>query len=85
MTAGSIIGIVANGTMTNGQLMAGAMVANDTRNHAEMDKTKTNTDANGDRFYMPLYAKPDKFNVWLKYTQGSPNAGWFAKVSREDL
>ena len=81
MTAGSIIGIVANGTMTNGQLMAGAMVANDTRNHAEMDKTKTNTDANGDRFYMPLYAKPDKFNVWLKYTQGSPNAGWFAKVS----
>jgi hypothetical protein len=30
--------------------------------------------ANGtDDFYMPLHAKPDKFNVWLKYTNSNSN------------
>ena len=76
MTANSAYGIVANGTMTNGRLMAGSMFATDTKNHAEMDQ------ANGtDDFYMPLYAKPDKFNVWLKYTQGTTNANNKANVS----
>ena len=46
-----------------------------------MDKSKTDTDANGDLFYMPLYAQPDKFNVWLKYTQGSVNPNNKASVS----
>ena len=83
MTAGGIsfLNVVANGTMTNGQLIAGSATAQDPANHAEMDKTKTNTDANGDLFYMPLYAQPDKFNVWLKYTQGSSNANNKASVS----
>lgn len=83
MTTGQvpIIGTLANGTMTNGQLIAGSMDANSTSNHAEMDKNKTATDANGDLFYMPLYAKPDKFNVWLKYTQGTANANNNANVS----
>ncbi|MBQ6079703.1 MAG: PCMD domain-containing protein [Muribaculaceae bacterium] len=76
MTAGSIFSIVANGTMTNGQLMAGSMSATSTLNHAEMDKSKGTDD-----FYMPLYAKPDKFNVWLKYTQGTANANNKASVS----
>ena len=76
MTAGSIFGIVANGTMTNGRLNAGAMSASDTRNHASMDKE------NGtDEYYMPLYAKPDMFNVWLKYTQGTANDNNKASVS----
>ena len=76
ITAGSIFGIVANGTMTNGKLMAGSYDATSYDNHAEMDK------ANGtDDFYMSLYAKPDKFNVWLKYTQGSANANNKASVS----
>ena len=76
MKAGSIFGIVANGTMTNGRLNAGAMSASDTRNHAEMDKNKGT-----DEYYMPLYAKPDKFNVWLKYTQGVSNDNYKANVS----
>lgn len=76
MTANSLMGIVANGTMTNGRLNAGSMSATSTANHAEMDI------ANGtDDFYMPLYAKPDKFNVWLKYTQGTTNANNKASVS----
>ena len=62
--------------MTNGKLMAGSYDANSPLNHAEMDQ------ANGtDDFYMPLYAKPDKFNVWLKYTQGTANANNKASVS----
>lgn len=76
MTAYSLFGIVANGTMTNGQLNAGSMNATSTDNHAEMDKAKGTED-----FYMPLYAKPDKFNVWLKYTQGTANANNTAGVS----
>ena len=76
MTANSLGIIVANGTMTNGKLMAGAMSAASTLNHAEMDKANGTED-----FYMPLYAKPDKFNVWLKYTQGTPNANNKANVS----
>ncbi len=76
MTANSAFGIVANGTMTNGRLMAGSIFATDTKNHAEMDKANGTED-----FYMPLYAKPDKFNVWLKYTQGTTNANNKANVS----
>lgn len=76
MTANSAFGIVANGTMTNGRLMAGSMFATDTKNHAEMDK-----DNGTDDFYMPLYAKPDKFKVWLKYAQGTTNANNKANVS----
>ncbi len=78
MTAGQVplIGTIANGTMTNGKLMAGSYTAASTLNHAEMDM------ANGtDDFYMALYAKPDKFNVWLKYTQGTANANNKASVS----
>ena len=81
MTSGSTFGIIANGTMTNGRLKAGSISATSTDNHAEMDKDKTDTDANGDRFYMRLYSRPDKFNVWLKYTQGSTNAENKASVS----
>ncbi len=76
LTAGSFIGIVANGTMTNGKLMAGSYDANSPLNHAEMDKDNGTND-----FYMPLYAKPDKFNVWLKYTPGTPDANSKASVS----
>ena len=76
MTANSLMSIVANGTMTNGRLNAGAMSASSTSNHAEMDMNNGTDD-----FYMPLYAKPDKFNVWLKYTQGTANANYKASVS----
>lgn len=76
ITAGSFLGIIANGTMTNGKLMAGSYDATSYDNHAEMDMNNGTED-----FYMPLYAKPDKFNVWLKYTQGTANANNKASVS----
>ena len=74
MSSKKFIFVVANGTMTNGRLKAGSMTADDPENHAEMDASSTTTDPNGDLFYMPLYAKPDMFNVWLKFTtSGSSN------------
>ena len=71
MTSKKFLFVVANGTMTNGRLKAGSMTATSTDNHAEMDVNSTETDPNGDLFYMPLYAKPDMFNVWLKFTTSS--------------
>lgn len=76
LKAGSFFGIVANGTMTNGKLMAGSYSATSYDNHAEMNKANGTED-----FYMPLYAKPDKFNVWLKYVQSKANADYKASVS----
>ena len=76
MKANLIFGVVANGTMTNGKLMAASTSATSSANHAEMNQ------ANGtDEFYMPVYAKPDKFSVWLKYEQGSSNPNYMANVS----
>ncbi len=70
----SIYGIVANGTMTNGRLMAQSMSAASTWNHSEMDQTSTATDNWGDKFYTALNAKPDAIKTWLKFTQGTTNA-----------
>ena len=75
MTAKSAFGTIANGTMTNGRLNAGSTSATSTANNASMDENYSSD------FYMPLYAKPDQFKVWLKYTQGSTNANNKAKVS----
>lgn len=67
----SIFGVVANGTMTNGRLMAQSMTAANTWNHSEMDQTSTATDNWGDKFYTALNAKPDAIKTWLKFTQGT--------------
>ena len=70
----SIYGIVANGTMTNGRLMAQSMSAASTWNHSEMDQNSPATDNWDDKFYTALNAKPDAIKTWLKFTQGSVNA-----------
>jgi len=75
ITAKSAFTTIANGTMTNGRLNAGSTSATSTSNNASMNETY------GDDFYMPLYAKPDQFKVWLKYQQGTANANNKASVS----
>ena len=67
VTAKSAFISTANGTMTNGRLNAGSTTATSYDNHASMDASY------GDDFYMPLYAKPDQFNVWLKCTNSNAN------------
>lgn len=82
ITSGSVFGIVNNGSMTTGQLQAASMSAANTANHAEMDKTSTETDQNGDKFYMPFIGHPDAMKVWLKFTQATPQTTYkYASVS----
>lgn len=69
----SVFGVIANGTMTNGQLMAQSITPANTWNHSEMDVASTETDKWGDPFYTPLIACPDAIKTWLKFTQTTPN------------
>lgn len=80
--ATSIFGIVANGTMTTGRMNAGAMVATDKNNNAYLDMSKTDTDGNGDPFYVPLNSRPDSLVLWVQFKQGTTNAAHpYATVS----
>lgn len=69
----SILGIVANGTMTTGRLNAGSAIATDPANNAYMDTSLTDVDKSGSPFYVPLYSRPDSIAVWVKFKQGSAN------------
>ncbi len=82
VTSTSIIGIIANGTITTGRMNAGAISATDTRNHARLDMSLTETDANGDPFYAAINGHPDSLSVWVKFIQGTPSAAHpYATVS----
>ena len=63
----------ANGTITNGRLAANSMTASNTGNHSEMDKNSTDTDNNGDKFYMEYPAKADAIKTWIYFKQGVAN------------
>lgn len=67
-----ILKYVANGTLTTGQLHAGAMNATSTSNHSELDMRKTDTDFNGDPFYQVMTGRPDSIVFWVKYSTGAP-------------
>lgn len=62
--------IAANGTITTGQMQAGAMAATDAANCAFLDLTNEAVDGNGDPFYTLLNGKPDALTVWVKFRQG---------------
>lgn len=65
----SIMGIVANGTITTGRMYVGSMTASDESNHAYLDLSETDTDPNGDPFYAELRSEPDSLVVWVKFKQ----------------
>ena len=69
VTSSRVWGVLANGTMTNGILNAGAMSADNPGNHSETDLSSTSKDANGDPFSTPIYAKPDAVKFWMRFTQ----------------
>lgn len=71
VTSGLVFGsIPANGTMTTGQMQAGAMDAADPGNCAFLDFENEAVDGNGDPFYTVLNGKPDALTVWVKFKQG---------------
>ena len=72
----SLFNVVANGTMTTGRLNAGSPTAADKSNHAFLDMSKTDVDANGDPFYTVLNARPDSIVVWVKFKQAKPNSDY---------
>lgn len=61
--------IIANGTITTGRMNAGGFTATDPGNHAFLDLTHEDTDANGDPFYTLLDSKPDSLAMWVKFKQ----------------
>lgn len=69
--ATTVFGIVANGTITTGRMNAGAMSATDPNNHAFLDITNKDKDANGDPFYTLLAGQPDSLAVWVKFKQAT--------------
>lgn len=82
LKSSSLFGIIANGTMTTGQLNAGSMSATDPANHASLDISSTATDKYGDPFYALLNSYPDSLVLWVQFSQGTANADHpFATVS----
>ena len=78
----SIIGIIANGTMTTGRLNAEAYSPADAANHSFLDMSSTDLDGNNDPFYTTLNSKPDSVNVWVKFKQQKANASYpYATIS----
>lgn len=64
---------IANGTLTNGRMIAGSMTAKDPKNHAESNKL------NGNDYYTNFFGNPDALEVWVKYVDNS--AGTKASIS----
>lgn len=82
LKSSSIFNIVANGTMTTGQLNAGNMSAANTDNHASLDINSTATDNYGDPFYALLNSCPDSLVLWVQFSQGTANSAHpYATVS----
>ena len=69
--ATNVFGIVANGTITTGRMNAGDYDAKNPKNHAFLDITNTDKDANGDPFYTLLGGQPDSLAVWVKFKQAT--------------
>lgn len=70
VSASSILGIVANGNLTTGRVIAGSFTASDPANHNESDPAGTSVDENGHPFYQPFYGRPDSLVVWVKFIPG---------------
>lgn len=74
VTSSKVLGVIANGTMTNGRLYAGSTTAKDPANHSETNLSSADKDANGDPFATPMYAKPDSVKFWMRFTQAKAQA-----------
>lgn len=68
-----ILKTIANGTLTNGRMVAGSITASDPKNHAESNIS------NGNDYYTNFFGNPDALEVWVKYVDNS--AGTKASIS----
>ncbi len=74
LTSTSVFGMIANGTMTTGRMIAGSIDATNSKNHAELDMSKEDKDSHGDPFYALMDGTPDYIAVWVKFKQQTPVA-----------
>lgn len=70
----SVIGKIANGTLTTGRLNAGSATPEDYSNHSSFDISSTDVDGNGDPFFSALDGEPDAISLWVKFKQKTPVA-----------
>lgn len=73
IVSSSVLGISANGTITTGRMQAGSYTANDPRNCAFLDITKTDKDGNGDLFANNMKGTPASISMWYKFKNGKGN------------
>lgn len=73
LKATSIIGFIANGTVTTGRMIAGSISPLDPQNHAELDMSSTEVDGNGNPYYINMVGRPDSLAVWVKFSQAKAN------------
>lgn len=71
--ASTLVGIIANGTITTGRLNIGSATASDTRSNYSYLNLNANTekDKNNDLFFQKFYGLPDAVAVWVKFSQGT--------------
>ena len=67
-----MFGIIANGNLTTGQIVAGSMTASSTDNHNKSYPSNTG-------YNQPFTGKPDAITIWTKYVPG--NSGDYARVN----
>lgn len=75
----SILGVVANGVLTNGQIYTHSTTATDgsqNYNFSDPANTKASGFGENNQFFTPFTGRPDAFRVWMKFVpkSGSGNA-----------
>lgn len=62
-----LLPIIANGTITTGQLNAGSMTANNPLNHSEMNVNSPTYDNYEDPYFTIMNGRPDAISFWVKF------------------
>ena len=76
ITSNMLVGVKANGNMTNGQMNAGSMTATDgTNNYNFSDPSNTG-------YNTPFVGNPDSMTFWVKYVPADRNANNSVNVAR---
>lgn len=70
----AILGISANGTVTNGRLAAGSASPSSTANHSHLDLSSTAKDVAGFPFGTVFAGTPDSLEIWMNYHVGMRDA-----------
>ena len=75
----SIMGVVANGVMTNGQIYTHSTTATDGKNNYNFSNPNntgnSSTYGANNQFFTPFTGRPDYMKVWLKFSPASSGKG----------